>query len=242
MTYTAFKTHVAAFLNRPEASFVNGSADLLARAIHKARLWAQRNHDFEYCRMAAQLTVSVTNGASLASVKDASDLSKAVAVKKIERAFLPLNDGSGSFPIELSTRPRHMEILRKRYEEQTNLDPTLTPSGITPTRFKLVQQGQMVYLSPPDATALGGSSVSVGLDVVRWLPDYTADLGAWPSDFFLDYGEDFLLFRSASELNFFLKQDIRVSISKAALDDAWASLVAWDETIVGRGTDENSLD
>lgn len=52
------------------------------------------------------------------------------------------------------------------------------------------------------------------------------------TDFLLDHGFDFLMFRSITELNFYLKDDQRVNISQAKLNEAWDSMLAWDSLMI----------
>jgi hypothetical protein len=52
------------------------------------------------------------------------------------------------------------------------------------------------------------------------------------SNFLFDYGFDWLMYRSIVELNFFIKEDERFSVSAKMLDEAWRSLTAWDTSLV----------
>lgn len=52
------------------------------------------------------------------------------------------------------------------------------------------------------------------------------------SDFFMDNAFDYLMYRAIAELNFFLKEDQRVSISQGKMQESWDSVIAWDSTLV----------
>jgi len=61
------------------------------------------------------------------------------------------------------------------------------------------------------------------------------------TNFLLDYAFDYMLFRTIYELNFFLKEDLRVPISKAALDEIWNNVVRWNDSIIGNSVDDATL-
>jgi len=52
------------------------------------------------------------------------------------------------------------------------------------------------------------------------------------SNFFLEFCFDYMLMQSLVELNFFLKEDQRVSISEKALERAWNNVKNWNSTII----------
>lgn len=230
-------------MNRTEASFVVNSYDILERAIHKARLWAERKHSFEKSKMSVNVpNVSLTAGGLLTAAVNTDDITESVKVKTVLRAFLTFSDNSGQFPISVISREAHMERLKRRYANATTIsNAELTSMPIVPADFAAVRMGDKIYVVPPNSASYNGSStITLKLDVVRFQPDYHAT--DHPTDFFLEDCEDFMLLRSIVELNFFLKEDQRVPISAAALKDSWESVLAWDASLVKTTSDDANLD
>lgn len=62
------------------------------------------------------------------------------------------------------------------------------------------------------------------------------------TNFLIDFCFDFMLFRSIYELNFFLKEDVRVPVSEKTLLDIWNNVVMWNATIVANSTNDATLD
>ncbi len=241
MTFLEFKKMVAAYMTRDLETFTLNGVDVIGRAIHQARRWAERSHNFEFSRMSARLEkVHFQNGALLSSAVNNDGGTEQVAVKVIERAFLQFNDGSGQFPIHVVSRARHMMGVLSHYESLTSVDPRQNAAGIfRQGEFQLVRWGPRVYIHPADSTALGAEVLPVYMDVVRWMPDYKRDED---TDYFLEYCEDFIKFRTIYELNFMLKEDLRVPLSKTALEDSWESVRKWDSSIITGSVDDANLD
>jgi hypothetical protein len=61
-------------------------------------------------------------------------------------------------------------------------------------------------------------------------------------DFFLNECQDWMLYQTIRELNFFLKDAQRVTITDKVLSDAWGAVVSWNESITEGGVDDYSLD
>ena len=244
MTYTDFRKEVAGFMNRSQDAFVINSFDILARAVNKARLWAERKHNFELSRISVSIpSVSLTDGGDLTTAVDVADLTTPVVVKLIERGFIPFQDSSGNyFPIQVISRDTHMSRLQRRYENMVSNRMAEASPATLPAQFAIVRQANKIYLMPAYANAYGLNTtvINVRLDVVRFQPDY--DASTHPTDFFLTYCEDFMLLRSIVELNFFLKEDQRIPISAAALKDSWESVLAWDASIVRGSSDDSTME
>lgn len=62
------------------------------------------------------------------------------------------------------------------------------------------------------------------------------------NNFLLDYGYDFMLFRSIFELNFLLKEEQRFQVSDKILSSTWRNLVAWNDTFIENRTEDTTLD
>lgn len=241
LTFVQMQNEVATYMNRTNASFVNGSTDILKRAINKARKWAEMRRNFELSRLSVKIpSVSLTTGGALSTAVDNADGTTPVVVKLIERAFLALSSGD-TVPVEFVSRDYHMRRVQRRFENiQTTTDVAPAKQTVLYQTFAVVQQGEKIYVVPPNAQSFGGlSTIPVYLDVVRWRPDYSAD---GDTDFFLDHCTEFILYRSLYQLNLHLKEDQRIPISQAALADAWDSVIQWDTSLVYNNVDDVTLD
>jgi len=300
---------VAGFLQRDRAVFNRaGVWDNLLQACNNARLQTERLIDFELSRVSVQvLNVSLTTGGSLTSAT-LLDGTTAVAVKKIIYPFLTFVNGVGSFPIDLMSRDRWLDRQHRRF---VNAMPTDQVDKILQTNapLALVQQANTIYVVPADSRTLGGDTITVYLDVYKWLPSYgattitgsatsttanklvatagsfitnLAQIGAvvtntttgatalvvavdsatsltlnsdifvsgnaysivtvQENDFLLDYCFDWLMYAAVEELNFFLKEDERVAISKEVTQRAWEGVVRWNTNFIKQGVNDTNLD
>lgn len=238
MTLGTFKAMVAAFMQRDASVFFVGGVDLLTQAANMARRWAERQHNFELCKTTGAVSIHYTNGA-LRSAIHVVGSETLLPVKAIQKAYLPYDDGSGYFPIEILTRDAHISAVSRHYEMAMSTDPNATEPPASRSFFSLVQHGETLYVVPADSDALGGDTIEVRLDVVKWLTEYSADSD---SDFFLNYCADWLLLKVVYILNFFLKEDMRVAISDKAMEKAWAAVLAWDSNQVLNAAEDVQLD
>lgn len=240
MTFGVFKKMIAAYMNRDLVTFTVNDVDLIARAVNQARRWAERQHNFEYSRTSARIDkLHFTDGALLSLTVEDLNQVVPVSVKVIERAFLPFSDGSGWFPVDVVSRDKHMQRVKRHYDNVLTTDPKKMPETQKLSFWTIVRWGDRVYVSPADSDALGGETVVLRMDVVKWLPEYANDSD---NDFFLDFCEDFLKFRTIYELNFMLKEDLRISISASALQDSWKTVKAWDASIIDGSSEDAELD
>lgn len=238
MAFKEFKIQLAAYMGREAGAFQRGTVNLLDRAVNMARKHAEREHNFEYSRTAVKVNVSLTLGGTLSTAVDFDDGVTIVPVKRIERAFLSLSDGSGYVPIELGSRMKQQERLKRSYSGMYNLEAFSRMPQVP--GYSLQQQANKIYLNPGGSAAYNGvTTVTVALDVIRWQDDYSLDAD---TDFILEHCEDWLLFRSIFELNFFLKEDERVPVSASALKEAWESVVKWDTQIINASVDDANLE
>lgn len=235
-TVTELKTAAAGFLNRDTSAFVIGSFDVLLQACNNARLYVERTVNLELSRVTATLSVNLSTGGALSSAV-LSGTATAVSIKHIRSAGIALADDATTIvPIKIYNRDDYLKRIGRRFanavqDTQVNLEPINIPFGI----FRL---GEKIYVVPAAGFSAGLSAVTVHMDVFPWMTPYTT--GA-ETDFLLDYCFDYMLFRTISELNFFLKEDQRVVLSSQVVDDAWKSLTAWNAAIVEQ-SDDVSLD
>lgn len=247
MDITEFKTLVAAYGNRDLASFVQGTptVDLLLRAINNAKKWAQRQLDFELARTTVKVQIDVVNGGTLVGAVDAVDPSTIVVVNRIEQAYVSYNEGAGYRPIDFMTKARWAARTKTRWE-CVDSDPTRT-TGMVPASMEaspaIVQQGMKLFFFPAPTDAQAGTELTIALDVIQWMPDYTdiGTAGGVTTDFFLEYCSDWLLYRSLREVNFFLKDGQRVQVTEQMLADSWESVREWNGSI-NNFTNDASLD
>lgn len=230
---------LAGYMGREPSTFAVYGVNLLARAINQARKSAERQHRFECARESVVVRgVSLTDGGLLSSAVSVQEPGRRVSVRTIERAFLPFSDNSGQFLIEVVSRDADMREIGRHFKNVQTTDPRYILPGANAGTFRLVRNNDRIYLSPFDQTSASASR-DVYMDVVKWMPDYTKEED---SDFFLDHCEDYMLMRAVYQLNFMLKEDQRVTISAAAMKDAWETVLRVDNDAVSGSSDDASLD
>jgi hypothetical protein len=75
---------------------------------------------------------------------------------------------------------------------------------------------------------------------IKFLPDYDGTTGT--DDFFLTYHHDWLFVASLDYMNLFLKEDQRIQISSKKMEEAWNSVISYDETFSEGAADLNQED
>ena len=243
MSYTAaqLRTAVAGFMQRDPAVFVRGDVDLLLVATNNARLYAERRVDFELSKVDVLVpNVDLLNGANITTAVLRSDGTTPVRIKKIITPFLGLNNGQGpaAYPVDLWTRKKWNDRVKARYEAARPTD-TEDFAFITDAPFVVIQDGNTVFVAPPDVSAFPINPFPLWFNVVQWLPPY---VDGTENDFVLDNCFDWMMFYCISQLNFYLKEDERVSLSATMLKDTWDSLVTWNNELIKSATDDVDLD
>lgn len=238
-TSAQLKVAVAGFMQRDPSTFVRtvGSTtwDVLLQALNNSRLYAERLIDFELAKGAIQIDgVTATGGGLLTNAK-LFGTNTAASVKKILTPFLPINSAAQQFPVDLATKRSWNDRVKRRFEGARPTD-TSDFAEITDAPFQLVQQGNVIMVTPPDTTALPSVSFTVYADALLWLPDYTS--AGTENDFLLDFCFDWLMYHSIQELNFFVKEDERVQLSSAMVKDAWNAIVKWNTELVYSTADD----
>lgn len=214
MNFGEMKAAVLAFVKRTQTSFNIGGQDILSLAVNQARLYSERLYDFEHSRVAAKVDVP-PDGVDItaATLTNGSP----VSLKTIKAALVS-DEENRLVPIRTISRADHHVV-------------SLLSGG--PSQLSLAQFGTTLYLTPRPA-----NTVTVFLDAIRWLKPYVEDTD---TDFLLTYCHDYMLFRTIEMLNFFLKEDARIPISRGLLDAAWKSVRVWDSNILS-GTTSTFLD
>jgi len=234
---------VAGYMNRDATEFVQGAVNVLGLAVNHARQWAEKQRNFELCKVSIKVpAVNLSTGAAL-STATIFPGGAAVTIKCLERAFIPFSNQADVFPVELIGRDAYVKRMGRRFDNAYSTQYDGPTSAVQEGRyhtFAVLQQAQQIFVVPNNPSAFGGSStVDVYFDAVKWLPDYSAD---GDTDFFLSTCEEFMLYRTIYQLNAFLKEDQRVAISAKMLEDAWDTVIKWDLTNVAATVDDANLD
>ena len=228
-TFAHLRKAVAAYMNRDESAFVSNGFDVLTQACNDAHQWVQRKHIFDRASVFITVpSVSLTDGAQL-STAVLRGTSTAVIVRALKAAWLP-SSGGGELPIRIVSREEWVARRQRRNDFVVDVrdEPsTLQEGGTLP--LEVVLYGEMIHLTTADPSVYGqASTVDLHFDAIRWYEDYE---NADDTDFCLTYFFDFMVMRSIYYLNFYLKEDQRVPISAAAMNDTWESVIAWDTSL-----------
>lgn len=173
MDYPTFKTSVEAYMLRSSAALTKDGVDLVLLAANKAKLWAQRQLDFELAKTSVDMTINSTDGGLLSTATDHFS-GNPVAVNKIERAFISYDSGQGYRPIELADRTTQVRRLTAAWEgveySATRRNYPQNYGMLMPT---LVRQANRVYVWPNTTEVFPNGTAAIALDVVQWMPEYT---------------------------------------------------------------------
>jgi hypothetical protein len=241
MTLADLKGKVAGYLGLSvagdTAKYTLNSVDLLLEGINAAKRRAQRLHDFELAKCSADLSVAVATGGSLANAK-LHGTNTAVTVKKVLDAFFPVN-GSAR-PVRFVGRESQVKDSAERY---STLSVQESPAW-TFTDPWVVQFGDTLQLYPQSQTVWGGATITLYLDVVQWLPDYS---GSVTSDFFLTYGSEYLFWQAVCECNhlvkeFVYRQEGNLTPPEKQAENAWLDLLNWNAGLMSTGADSYDLE
>ena len=224
-----FREIVRTFVTRSQAALQTDYHELDVLAINNAMMAAQRQHDFEWNKTEVYCDLN-PNADILTDMKSLEDDS-AVVVKRINRAFRLSTNGT-QYPVDYISR----EALINRLKTRLNLNQIGTEETDTTgvSGNLIVHHGQKVS-AYPQATVL---PERVNFDAIIYQPRFTLDTD---TNFLLQHGYDYLLYRSIVELNFLLKEDDRFEINVALVRESWDALVDWDVRLVGATETEVDL-
>lgn len=232
MTFANFKTLVANFAQRDKSLFdspaVAPLVDKLAWAINAAKDWAQQVEKFELSKALVDITVDRVAGGAL-STAVLHGTATPVTIRSLDRAFVQATGGGSLVPIRLSRRGALVEAVGRGIEDiplEERRTETTFPSGFTD--FEAYQIGTNVFLYPWSDTLLGSSTV-VSFDVLSWLPDLSAD---GDTNFLLTYCQSWLLLKSLTFLNIFLKDSERVVVDNKQLENEWDAVRIWNHSLI----------
>ena len=105
----------------------------------------------------------------------------------------------------------------------------------------LVLKGQTLYLYRYGGT---GTSVTVYLECVKWLADYTA--ASTTEDWFLRHCSEYLFWSTVVEVNYIFKefvyrQEGNLTPPEKMVESAYNALLDWNGRVITQGTDEVDL-
>lgn len=242
------KLAVAGYTKLAPENFVRkcgaDTIDLLLQSCNNARLYAERMIDFEYSRAQAYLVIaSLVDGADLDDAitwetrSEDEDDQVSIKIKKITTPWIS-NNTSDLTPVKLSSkRAWNKRITRRSSYIADNRAVELTEQSVTDVY--LVQNGRTVFVSPASTNVFTSGSVTMALDVIKWLDSY---VDGNETDFLLEFCFDWMIWRAIYELNQYLKEDERVPVNEKLMLEAWDSVVKWNNELVESISDDNTLD
>lgn len=242
---------VASYMGKDEQFFNEGNnVDKLLLAANNAKKFTQRRLEFELSKCSVSVPINFTRNQDGSIDEAIGDLRNAVDVydrvpvdvKKIRFAWLTQPNGT-RFPLRIWSDKAVYDRVRRRMD-LNHLSPHSRTIGSTQDPL-LARAGNHVFLYPSAIWIDNGANmpnaiptapgVEVRMDVFKWLLPYGKDENdpyTVQNDFMLDYCSDYLLYRMVTELNFFVKEDQRVSISQGKMQEAYDSVLAWNDTMV----------
>lgn len=230
-------TRVCAYMNRQAGTFVVNGQDCVLASINNAKDFIQRAIDFELAKVGVTiLNVGLQTGGSWAYPNAVlfSDGTTLVDLKKCLRGYLPFIDGSGQCPIDIISKQEWASRRKRLSLEFTTLHLNEAKALLSATGFAIVMDGFNFFVDPQSPQIWSNqTSINVYFDGIQWIQDFDYTTSHW----LLNYGFDVLLYRSIVELNFFLKEDERMEVTKAVWESAWNNLVQWNQTVVANTTD-----
>lgn len=230
MQHSVFKSTIAAMMNRTTTALTINSVDLITQVANSARRHAQRILDFGLLECSVDLTVNLTSGVEM-STAVLHGTATAAVINRIRRAYV--QDGSTYRPVRFATRAEQHRVLEAAWDRTLPWTSALpTDNVVQVSEIPMVARlGTKIFVYPSSSSLWGSSttSVSVGLDVIKWADDVTTD---GTEDFFLAYCPDWLINRTVRDLsNLVLKDRERTLVTQAQLNESWAAVVAWNSSI-----------
>lgn len=217
-----------------------GTPDKMLFAINNARRRIEREVNFEYAKTVVKLVVDPVLGGDLSAAVDFIDGTTVVPVKKVIRAFRLVSDGSDYYyPLNIVSDKGEDNDYRRQLDLRmmgTTHGPTYNPHGHVSQDVFVEQQGTLLFATPRQP-----SPTTLKIKVYKWLTPYRLPAGeddGFTDDWMLQYCRDYLLYKTIDELNIFEREDQRVPISNAKMNDARISVIAWDSDLL---SDDQSL-
>jgi hypothetical protein len=196
-------------VSRIGTTFNTGTQNFVDTAINNAIIYAQRKCDFEWNKGVVSIRCAPTG-----RIDQAFEAGEPVKLKKIIKAFGLVDPGlanNQSVPYLSRTSQIADDTLRRQ-----NHCPC--------TGNRVIHDGQKVYHTP-----LLAEPYDLFFYAVKWMPRLVKEQD---TNFLLDYGFDYIMYRAIVELNFFIKEDERFQVNTSMVADAWNSLLTWDASLI----------
>lgn len=238
---------VCGYIGRDAATFISGTADdnVLA-ALNDSRSSAQQGYDFQQLRVTGVISVNGAAGcpwgigAASYGPYTSDSLSTPLRLKKVDSLWNYTKDSSGNMlptnRIDFATEQQFKRLL------PTNLGFPFTQTfpAFPPFYYNTIPTQQMfAYVIGP--TLYVNTCNAPSKFMIRGLQKLADLTGAETSDFFIDNYQKWLLYATLQNLNGFLKEDQRVAISAALLNNAWND-VTFDDGGKGAQGEWSNLD
>lgn len=215
------KQVVLGCVSRLSSSFNTGTQNFVDIAVNNAIIYAQRKADFEWNK--GDISIECDPTGNIMSAKDEDGC--VVKIKKIIKAYGLTQPPMGASP--------SIPYLSKVSQIA---DDTLTQKSAcwAPDSPRVIHNGQKVFHVPTPTE----TPYNLYFYAVKWLPRLVKDSD---TNFLLEYGFDFIMYRSILELNFFIKEEERFQVSQAMVQEAWNTLVGWDASLISPTETEINL-
>ncbi len=212
MNLSEMRDAVLGCVSRKASSMTSGTVNLADLSINNALIYLQRKCDFEWNKMEVKLRCNPMG--NLSNCKDSEG--NLVMVKRIIKAF-GTNKPTGHGDISVPYLSRASQIA-----DDTGARKIGCGCG---SGQIVVHSGASVYVSPNPSTA----PYDLYMFAVRWLPRLVKDDD---TNFLMEYGSDFIMYKAVELLNFHVKEDERFAITTRLLSDSLNSILQWDATHV----------
>ena len=246
-TLAELKAVCAAYHKKTVDDLTVNSIDLfLVAANNVRRNKAELLHNFEYARCIANLDIDGVGGASLedavfdANYDQFTKIKEVVAVSRMtpQGTYIPIDFARADIPIERDRTTLEFQSLAwLRYPS----DAQYARQG---WNVSIIQRGRRLEIYPPDIPASNtGNSVALRIECYGLLADYDSDSleDTEPTDFFVEYGAQFMQWSIINELNFYFKTFVprtegNLSPPEQKAADAWRDLLLWDTYLIDANT------
>jgi len=204
---------------------------LAIKAIQNGQKWAERQHDFMLADATVTVQVPATGEGVLIYNVELPDLlnpNVTHKIKSINNVYWAVENGT--IPIELMEKKQIVEQLLQRRRQSTfpgyiEEGEWVQSDDEIANSIKVYHYGGRLYTFPARAVVC-----NLVLDVNEWVPQLES---GEQTNFFTEWGEDFLMWSAIVELNhltktFVQRQEGNLSPPEKMRDSAFISLVEWD--------------
>lgn len=207
--FYTIKQVVLGCASRVGSSFNTGNNNYVDIAVNNALIYAQRKCDFEWNKGSVKVVCNPTGDVMVGTDVNTGEPTK---IKRVLKAF-------GTVAPELG-KDQSVPYLSRVSQIADDTKPCCASSNV-----RVIHEGRRVFITPQPEV----KPYDLYFYCVKWMPRLVKDED---TNFLLEYGFDFILYRSILELNFFIKEDERFQVSQAMVGDAWNTVVAWDSSLV----------